>query len=560
MFRSDRSKTAGLDPTAELAATAETPATAPSEDDPTTILKGLPLRAPARISAALASTQSNVGDDQDETLVGASLSETGQRVVSSADRGAAPSGISSPSSPLVEFVPEDSEPGNPEGRGFEERSITADDSLRAYGNEDETTNVADRPANIGQAAPAVHPTLRAEYRAPPTTPGLLAGRYRILSTLGTGGMGVVYEAEHVELGKRVAVKVLNVANGPTAELAARFKREARSTSSLDHDHIVQVFDAGEDPAYGLFMVMELLKGEDLEQVITSRGALPPLIASRIVHQVCLALEAAHNEHILHRDLKPANIFLARGSGEALRTKIVDFGLAKFVRDVSEVGRGNITRAGIVLGTPQYMSPEQAQGLDGIDGRTDIYALGAVFYEALVGSPLVPEYASYERTLYHIISRLPRRVSESVPSIPPAIDELVAAMLLPMDLRVATARAVIDRLHAVYPDLERTSVVLPAVNEAAPQSRPISGVVGNDRRDHAAVPEAPLAPNPRYAAALARPSPSSAPPPPRTDPPSPLVESPSRRRPQRDLTRTLLICGIALSSLILIGLIIAFLRR
>lgn len=459
----------------------------------------------------------------DATWIGNDLGETGERAISTEEPSTVP------------FT--------------RNRTATGDDALQTYGLDDEATGVDQRPTDRAFLTAGVQPTLRAEYRR---EPGLVAGRYRILLSLATGGMGTVYEAEHVELRKRVAVKILHLADGPSGEVAARFKREARSASSLDHDHIVKVFDAGEDPTYGLFMVMELLKGEDLERVISTRGPLDPRVAARVVHEVCLALDAAHAAHILHRDLKPANIFLAKGNGDSLRTKIVDFGLAKLVRDASGTGRGNLTRAGIVLGTPQYMSPEQAQGLDSVDQRADIYALGAVFYEALVGRTLVPEYSSYERTLYHIMTQLPPRVSESLPTVHPALDDLIASMLLPRGERIASARKVVEKLFAIYPDLERTSIVLPAGDGATATRRPVSGAVPSRRRHDLSVSTPP---EPRYAAALAppiRPVPTS------SAPPAAIAPLASAKRP--DLARTLLIAAIALLAALLAGLVVAFFGR
>jgi serine/threonine protein kinase len=306
----------------------------------------------------------------------------------------------------------------------------------------------------------------AKARAPVA---MVAGRYRLLSLIGEGGMGAVYEAEHVELGKHVAIKLLNVtsaAMGPRDEVVQRFKHEARSVSLLEDDHIVQVFDAGEDPTHGLFMVMELLRGEDLEQVLMARGRLAVRFACGLVHQVCIGLERAHARRLIHRDLKPANIFLARTHGEGVRAKIVDFGLAKLLRDVSGGGRGALTRAGVTLGTPQYMSPEQALALDVIDERTDVYSLGAVLFEALAGEAVVPSYNQYERTIVHITSTTAPRVSDLVGGIPPRLDDLVAAMLAPLGQRIASARAVRERLAEVFPDLDGERLSLPPVGIAS----------------------------------------------------------------------------------------------
>jgi serine/threonine-protein kinase len=327
---------------------------------------------------------------------------------------------------------------------------------------------------------------RENARPTRNTSALVAGRYQLLSLLGEGGMGAVYEAEHVELGKRVAVKLLNFVAGTHDELVARFKQEARSVSALEDDHIVQVFDAGEDPEHGLFMVMERLRGEDLEHVLLSRGRLGFRFACGIIYQVCLGLESAHARRLVHRDLKPANIFLAQARGDGVRVKIVDFGLAKVLAEASGTTRGALTRAGVTLGTPEYMAPEQALALDGVDERVDIYALGAVLYEAIVGEPLVPHYNHYERTIVHITTVPPPRMSELVPEVPRALDDLVASMLAPLASRIGSVHAVRQQLVAIYPEVDGIRLSLPPLGARSgsvpvrrdASDRPLPPVIAN----------------------------------------------------------------------------------
>jgi serine/threonine-protein kinase len=159
---------------------------------------------------------------------------------------------------------------------------------------------------------------------------LLAGRYKLVGILGEGGMGVVYEATHVDIGKRVAIKVLSKAERE-GEATARFLREARATSAIESEHIVQVFDVGEDLDLGLYRVMELLKGEDLAKHVHARGSFGAETAAGITVQLCHALERAHEAGIVHRDLKPENVFLARTDGGALKVKLVDLGIAKLIK-------------------------------------------------------------------------------------------------------------------------------------------------------------------------------------------------------------------------------------
>jgi hypothetical protein len=322
---------------------------------------------------------------------------------------------------------------------------------------------------VSATMPAVRPVI-VPARATKIVPVLVGGRYRLVSRIGEGGMGAVWEAEHVDLGKRVAIKILNAIDAPRAEIVERFKREARSASTIDNEHVVSVFDAGVDPSCGVFMVMELLRGEDLSQIIL-RGAMTPHDACEIAYQLSVGLEAAHRRGILHRDLKPANIFISRTSSDEPRAKIVDFGLAKMLQDVTAGGSQKLSRTGAAIGTPQYMSPEQAQGLDSVDERTDVYALGAVLYEMLTAESLLPDCESAARTLYRIVCTTAPRVSDTMQGIPCHLDDLVAEMLLPLASRVPSARAVRERLVAIYPDLDRRRSTSPPARRSHGASIP-----------------------------------------------------------------------------------------
>ena len=288
---------------------------------------------------------------------------------------------------------------------------------------------------------------------------VVAGRYLLGPVLGAGGMGTVFHAEHTDLGKRVAIKVLATALEGEAEPTARFLREAKAASTIESEHIAQVFDVGEDLHLGLYMVMELLKGEDLSRVLAARGALPPAVAAGIVWQVSLALERAHSAGVVHRDLKPANVFLTRGDDGSVKVKVLDFGIAKLVHDARSLSLG-ITRHGIVVGTPHYMSPEQAQGLETVDHRTDIYSLGVLLFETIAGSPPYPERENYEQTLYSILCEDPPRLASKVPGVLPELDELVSQLMARVpERRPASAREVRRRLAAIFPSLGRRTLVL-----------------------------------------------------------------------------------------------------
>jgi serine/threonine protein kinase/TolA-binding protein len=210
------------------------------------------------------------------------------------------------------------------------------------------------------------------------------GRYKIVELIGEGGMGKVYLAEHVEIGKRVALKVLHPSYSRMPDLVERFRREARAASKIGHPNIVDVTDSGSTPDGSVYFVMEYLEGVELGSVIEREGALEVSRALRITAQVCRALSAAHREGIIHRDLKPENIFLITKGGEADVVKVLDFGIAK-TTEAEAARERRLTSPGMAMGTPEYMAPEQAAGR-AADARTDIYSLGAIMYEMVTGVP------------------------------------------------------------------------------------------------------------------------------------------------------------------------------
>ena len=305
--------------------------------------------------------------------------------------------------------------------------------------------------------------------APQAVGRMLAGRYRIQRILGEGGMAIVYEGEHVAIGKRVAIKLVHSLFAKDDEIVGRFEREARSASAVESEHIVHVFDVGADPELGLFLVMELLKGEDLSHVLARRGRLEPLVACGLAKQAALGLEKAHAAGIVHRDLKPANMFLVERDDGTTHVKLVDFGIAKVLRDAQDArfARKGITRRGTAIGTPQYMSPEQAQGLETVDHRTDVFSLGSVLFEALSGKPAVEERATYEQTILHLITTPTPRLSTVVPDVPPALDQLIADMMSHDPAgRVQSMRDVRERLDEIYPELRGPSVKLRSLPPAS----------------------------------------------------------------------------------------------
>jgi serine/threonine-protein kinase len=234
------------------------------------------------------------------------------------------------------------------------------------------------------------------------------GRYEVVSVIGEGGMGTVYQVRHRALGKRFALKALRKDLALDGEIAARFIQEARTAAAVSHPGLVEITDFGRLESGQVYFVMELLEGQSLAALLRSGGPLPAARGLSIVRQLVHALKAAHDANIVHRDLKPDNIHIARGDADSDLVKIVDFGLAKVI------GSSKLTRAGMVFGTPHYMSPEQAAG-EIVDHRADIYALGIVMYEMFTGK--VPfEADSYMGVLTKHMYMTPPPPSQLAPQL------------------------------------------------------------------------------------------------------------------------------------------------
>src|SRR5688572_27801910 len=209
---------------------------------------------------------------------------------------------------------------------------------------------------------------------------LLDDKYRIDAFISGGGMGAVYRAQHVMLGKTVAVKVIKDELVTSDEVVLRFQREARAASNLDHPNIVNVYDLGQTSEGTLYIAMEFIDGPSLRDAIRQIGPFPPARAIDILRQVASALSAAHRRQIVHRDLKSHNLMLASDDRRRDVVKLVDFGIAKTFDEAAT----QLTAVGYMLGTPHYMSPEQAAGQE-VDHRADIYSLGVILYEMLTGA-------------------------------------------------------------------------------------------------------------------------------------------------------------------------------
>ncbi len=237
----------------------------------------------------------------------------------------------------------------------------------------------------------------------------MAGKYELESILGEGGMGAVWRARNMALDARVAIKVLR-ASGDRAVLRARLLQEARAAAKLSHPAIVKVFDVGQTESGDPFIVMELLTGSSLGTLLAQQGRLPGTQAVRILLPIVDALWFAHGKSIVHRDLKPDNVFIAQDEA-AVQPKLVDFGIVKVEQREHD---GQLTQDGVVLGSPDYMSPEQARGQDDVDHRSDVWGLCVVLYEVIAGHP------PFKGSNYNALMR------QIVEATPPTLRELAVA--------------------------------------------------------------------------------------------------------------------------------------
>ena len=296
---------------------------------------------------------------------------------------------------------------------------------------------------------------------------VLGGRYRLAERLGQGGMGAVYRAVHTLMDKPLAVKILRAELATDADAVARFHREARSASRLDHDHCIRVTDFGQSEDGLLYLAMELLEGQSLTRRMRE-GRVTVAEACRLAHSIALALEHAHEAGVVHRDLKPDNVFLARRPRGREVVKVLDFGLAKLASDSSK--SRSITRDGTIFGTPEYMAPEQAQG-DPLDKRTDLYSLGVLLYHLVTGE--LPFSAdTFVALLTKHVRETARPPRDLDPTIPPELEAIVLRCMMkrPAD-RYASASELAEALLPFAARGESTGQVAPV---AAAPSGPTDG--------------------------------------------------------------------------------------
>lgn len=282
---------------------------------------------------------------------------------------------------------------------------------------------------------------------PPVPQGVVAGKYRLTRLLGRGGMGAVWEGTHTSLGTRVAVKFIDAEYAESPEARSRFENEARAAARLRSKHVVEVYDHGVSDDGRPFIVMEFLQGEPLDKRLDRLGRLPAKETAQIVMQVCRALSKAHAANIVHRDLKPENVFLVWDDEEGMDVvKVVDFGIAKF-NDAS-LGSSSATRTGSVLGTPHYMSPEQARGLRSVDSRSDLWSVAVIAYRCIVG--VLPFDGEAVGDLLVKLCTAPIPVpSQIAADVPPSFDAwLQRALNREPEQRFQTATQLAESLAAV----------------------------------------------------------------------------------------------------------------
>jgi serine/threonine protein kinase len=301
---------------------------------------------------------------------------------------------------------------------------------------------------------------------------IIDAKYRVIRRIGEGGMGTVYEGENSRIGRRVAIKVLHAQVAAMPDFVERFEREARAAARIGSPHVCDVLDLGDLPSGDRYIVMEYLDGVSFEDRLAERGKLTTSQLAPIAFELLEGLGTMHVARVIHRDLKPANVFLARtpgGRGEIV--KILDFGVAKLLPFAGEVG--TMTQTGTMMGTPLYMSPEQARGARDVDARTDIYAASVMFYRALAGT--LPYNAdTLNELLFKIVLEDPKPLRE----LAPEVDEVFASIVhkgLARDItqRYETARQYQEAIAAWGKAQGRTSLSFAVTHASEPPATPVT---------------------------------------------------------------------------------------
>ena len=280
---------------------------------------------------------------------------------------------------------------------------------------------------------------------------ILDNKYTLVSLIGEGGMGVVYEAQHELINRRLAVKFLHPQYADNAEAVARFQREAQAAAKIGHENIIEITDMGKTADDGPYIVMEYLEGADVQRIIEAEGPLSVERTARIMVQALSALQAAHKVQIIHRDLKPENIFLIRKFSTPDFVKLLDFGISKF-RALENDGLKPLTQTGAVLGTPHYMSPEQAMGNQALTPQSDIYSMGVIMYQMLTGH-MPFDAPNYNALLMKILTEEPLAPEMLNPDLPEDIAATIqTAMARDPEDRFIDCDAFKTQLLAYVPEI------------------------------------------------------------------------------------------------------------
>ncbi len=312
----------------------------------------------------------------------------------------------------------------------------------------------------------------------PKNGDVIAGKYLVEGTLGTGGMGAVFAVSHRVTGKRFAVKWLLPTLHSESDAVKRFIREAQVAGRVDHPNVVEVYDVGQE-GDSFYMVMELLQGESLGDRVARVGRLAAAEACRIVIPVMRGLRAAHAAGIIHRDLKPDNIFLSRGAAGEETPKVLDFGISKMSALVGEV-TSSITRAGMVMGTPHYMAPEQVRAQT-VDARTDVYALGVILYQLLTNALPFPG-DTYSDLVLRIMTETPKPLRKLAPDTPEGLARVVErAMARDPGARFSSVDELAQALQPFAEGLSFDALVGAAASGAATGPRPHTPLSTESRR-------------------------------------------------------------------------------
>ena len=335
----------------------------------------------------------------------------------------------------------------------------------------------------------------------PLEPGKIVGAYRVLTKIGEGGMGSVYECVHTTIDRRAVLKVVRQDLSSLPGVAARFFNEARAANRVQHSGVVQVFDCGQIEDGTLYLLMEFVDGETLHARLNTARVTPPhalgLDALPLLHQLASILAAAHKQKIVHRDLKPSNVMLVAdpSSRGGDRVRLLDFGIAKVLVDaLDQSPQGPKTETGMILGTPSYMAPEQAKSAGSVNDRADVYALGVIAYEALVGRLPITADSAFA-ILFAKTTMPPTPLRQHDPGLPADLEQLVMSMLeiepAARPSAVEVERELADMLGLSAPRRSRLSGPISGAN-APPTASAIDPTMDSPASKLGSVPSQPLA--------------------------------------------------------------------